>query len=198
MAITSLSRTHVQEIEEILAKYSPILTPSIIDMGLKNLQGPILEYVNKYVPEEYNSEFQYMDTWESMIKDVMDRGSLELPGKPIITISPSSSVTFDTSSIVSPVKSIIGDLPIKENIPAYMGPLMYFKDTRMSFRNRVAIILTILMFLNLLMTNDSYKESMTNFAVSESDSFVQKVITGYMSREDESLKKKDFYGNTIG
>lgn len=197
MAITSLSKNNFREIEEILVVYAPSLTPRTIEVGIQYLQGPILEYVNKYVPEEYNNDFRYMNTWDSMFKDIMDRGSLELPSV-LGTNTPSSSVRFETPDIVTPLKGIVSDLPIEENIPAYMGPFVNFRDIPMSFRSRVAIILTIFVLISLVMTNDSYKYELVDFVTSEKDSFVNKVISSHMNRQLDSLKKKDVLGNTIG
>lgn len=197
MAITSLSKNNIREIEEILVVYAPGLTPRTIKVGIQYLQGPILEYVNKYVPEEYNDDFRYMDTWDSMFKDIMDRGSLELPSV-LGTRTPSSSVIFETPDIVTPLKGIVSDLPIEENIPAYMGPFVNFRGIPMSFRNRVAVILTLFVLISLVMTNDSYKYQLVDFVTSEKDSFVNKVISSHMSRQADYLKKKDFLGNTIG
>ncbi len=192
MSITSLSSHHVEEIEDILSIYAPGLTPRSIEKGIQSLYTPVLKYVNRYVPEEYNRDFEYMDTWESMIEDVMSRGSLGFFN------TPSSSVKFEASNIVTPVKKIIGDLPIEESLPAYAGPLVYFKGIRVSFRSRVAIILTILFFLSVVMANDSSRQLVDDFVTSERTSFVQKVISGYMDRQRDSLKKKDVFGTIIG
>lgn len=201
MTSTSLTRNNIQEIEDVLSVYVPELKSLTIKRAIRSLQFPIINYVNTYVPEEYNDDFEYMDTWESMIKDIMYRGSLELSSIPSIPSAPSSSVKFESSPIVTPVKKIISELPLEESLPAYVGPLMLFKDKRVTFRIRVAIVLMILILLSLVEPSDSSRQVLTEFVLEEQESFVKKVISGYMTRQkddqDESFIKRDEFGRMI-
>lgn len=198
MTSTSLTRHHVEEIKDVLSMYAPGMTSLAIERGIRSLQVPIMKYVNTYVPEEYNDDFEYVDTWESMIKDIMHRGSLELSSIPSI---PSSSVKFESSRMVTPVKKIFSDLPLEENFPVYVEPLMLFRYGRVKFRTKVAIILMIIVLLSLVTPSDSSAQIFTDFVLEEKDSFVKKVISGYMTRQrdqqEESGYKKDEFGRVV-
>ena len=193
-----LTKHNVQEIKDVLSMYAPGMTSLAIERGIRSLQVPIMKYVNTYVPEEYNDDFEYVDTWESMIKDIMHRGDLKLSSIPSI---PSSSVKFESSHMVTPVKKIISDLPLEENLPVYVEPLMLFRYGRVKFRTKVAIIIMILMLLSLVTPTDSSVQMFTEFVLDEKDSFVKKVISGYMTRQrdqqEEYEYKKDEFGRVL-
>lgn len=73
------------------------------------LQMPVLEYVSRYVPEEYDSSFEDVDTWIDAMSDLTRRhpeGSFELG-----TVEKRSLEVFEEDPL-SPGSHQAGTLPL--------------------------------------------------------------------------------------
>lgn len=153
MALSTLSSNDIRIIQDMMSEHASSIPSGVIRSSILSLQGPVIEYVSKYVPAEYDDSFEDIETWLNTLSDLMVRRSCS-------TSSPKSSA--ELSGEDSPMVSRERCLRPSEKKSRFLGRIRimdpYRKGTRplvmTEFRKNVAIILLILS-LALLITEDN-------------------------------------------
>lgn len=157
MALSTLSSNDIRIIQDMMSEHASSIPSDVIRSSILSLQDPVIEYVSKYVPAEYDDSFEDIETWLNTLSDLMVKRSCST-SSPKSSSKSSVELSGEDSSMVSRERC----LRPSEKKSRFLGRIRimdpYRKGTRpmvmTEFRKTVAIILLILA-LALLITEDN-------------------------------------------
>lgn len=196
---TTLSNNDIGIIQAMMSEHASSVPTEMIRSGILSLQGPVIEYVSKYIPAEYDESFEDIDTWLNTLSDLMVKRSC---AKPSVKSSTRSSVKLsgDDASMVSRERC----LSPSERNSRFLGRIRNMdpmrKGTRprvmTEFRKTVAVMLVILALAHLI-TEDNPTLLFTLEKIQDNKiKIMETLINKYTSRREEADRRRVEYDRT--
>lgn len=178
MSLTNLSSRDTRIIHDIILEYYPNVPIHLINKGISLLEGPVFEYVSKYVPFEPDSSFEEPDVWINALSDIVVHKSH----------SPRSSVTISGDFVEPLARCMVAD-----HAPYYAGRIKnmdpFRKGTRplimSDFRKTIAVILLILTLFHFIREDDPIVSSVLTKVNENATKIVQTLVQRYVDRDQE-------------
>ncbi len=199
MSLDTLSNGDIGIIQDIMSEHFSSVPMGVIKSGILSLQGPVIEYVSKYVPAEYDESFEDIETWLNTLSDIMiQRSCFRYP----ITSSPKAAVELsgDDSPMVSRERCL---RPLEEKY-RFLGRIRNMDPMRRGtrpmimtdFRKTVAVVIMILALAHLI-TEDNPALLFTLEKIQRHKiKFMEKLINHYNTRREEKDKRRMEYERT--
>lgn len=189
MVLSTLSKNDIKIIQDMMSEHASLIPSEMIKSSILSLQGPVIEYVSKYVPSEYDDSFEDIDTWLNTLSDLMIKrpcvtSSVELSGKD------SSMVSRERCLRPSEKKSrFLGRIRSMDPFRKGTRPLVMTE-----FRKTVAVMLVILA-LALLITEENPALLFTVEKIQENKiKIMETLINKYTERREEEQERLIKYG----
>ena len=183
MALVTLSNNDVKIIQDMMSEHASSIPTEMIRSGILSLQGPVIEYVSKYIPAEYDESFEEIDTWLNTLSDLMVKRSCSKSS----TKSP-VELSGDDASMVSRDRC----LSPSEKKSRFLGRIRNMDPTRKGtrpqvmteFRKTVSVILVILALVHLITEDNPALLFTLEKIEDEKIKIMETLINKYTSRRE--------------
>lgn len=191
MSLTTFSRDDVKTIQDIISEHHSSVPFEMLKSSILSLQVPIIEYVSKYVPAEYDDSFEDIDTWLNTLSDLIVTRSC---------VMSSVKLSGEDSSMVSRERC----LRPSEKKYQFLGRIRnmdpYRKGTRprimTEFRKTVAVILVILALSHLITEENPALLFSIEKIQDNKIKIMETLINKYTSIREKKEKRLVKYGRT--
>lgn len=191
MSLPAFSGDDVTTIQDVVSECSSSIPLEVVKSSILHLQGPIFEYVSKYIPAEYDDSFEDIDTWLNSLSDLIIKrprvmSSVKLSGE-------DSSMVFRERCLRSSEKKYRFLGRIRNMDPSRKGTRPHIIT---EFRKTVAIILVILA-LSHLITEDNPALLFAVEKIQENKiKIMEALINKYTSIREKKENRLVKYGRT--
>ena len=188
MALTMFSKGDIKTIQDIVSDHYSAIPLEMVKSSVLSLQGPVIEYVSKYIPAEYDDSFEDIDTWLNTLSDLMVSRSKRS------CLTSSVQLSGEDSSMVSRERCLS---PSEKNY-RFLGRIRNMDPSRKGtrprvvteFRKTVAVILVILALSHLITEENPALLFAVEKVQENKIKIMEELINKYTSLREEKEKRR--------